>query len=308
VAEARAMAYRFPPLDALLVFEAAGRHLSFKMAANELGVTPSAVSHRIRALETQIGAPLFVRTRNVLALSKAGTAYLPRVRDAFEILAGATGSLPGRRPTGRLSVSVAPTFGARWLVPNLRHFSTKHPEIEVSIDTTYRQVEFLREGVDVGIRMGRGDWPDLYAVRLAQEELVPVCTPALAKSIRKPSDLDEATLLHVTNVSEDWQSWFGLAGIRPAGESRGLRFDTIHMATQAAARGLGVAMGRLPLVADELAAGTLVQVLGPPHRCATGYWFVAGRESLVRPEVVAFRNWLRGAFRGAAGHAPAKTG
>lgn len=302
------MAYRFPPLDALLVFEAAGRHLSFKAAAHELSVTPSAVSHRIGLLEARLGVRLFVRARNALALSKAGAAYLPRVREALEILSSATRSLPGRRATGRLSVSVAPTFGARWLVPNLRHFGAKHPEIEVSIDTTYRQVEFLREGVDVGIRMGRGDWPDLHAMRLANEELVPVCTPALAKKIRTPADLAKVTLLHVVNVSEDWDTWYGLAGTRPAGNARSLRFDTIHMATQAAARGLGVAMGRLPLVAEELAAGSLVQILGPPRRCSTAYWFVARRESLVRPEVVAFRNWLRGAFLGKGAHAPAKTG
>ncbi|MBI3507793.1 MAG: transcriptional regulator GcvA [Proteobacteria bacterium] len=297
------MAYRFPPLNALLVFEAAGRHLSFKKAALELNVTPSAVSHRIQMLEGQLGVRLFARARNGLSLSRVGMAYLPRVREALEILSTATEALPGRRPTGRLSVSVAPTFGARWLVPNLPQFGTKHPEIQVSIDTTHRQVDFLHEGVDVAIRMGRGDWPELYSIRLAQEELVPVCAPSLAATIRTPADLGKAALLHVDTVSDDWESWFALAGVPPTQGTRGLRFDTIHMATQAAARGLGIAVGRLPLVADELAAGTLVAVLGRPRRCATGYWFVAGRESMARPEVVAFRNWVRGEFRGQSARA-----
>jgi DNA-binding transcriptional LysR family regulator len=291
------MSQRFPPPNALIVFEAAGRLMSFKKAAAELGVTPSAVSHRIQSFEDQLGTKLFVRSNRGLALSHAGAAYLPRVREAFDILSAATAALPGRRPTGRLAVSVAPTFGARWLVPNLPRFGARHPGIEVSIDTTYRQVELLREGVDVAIRMGRGEWPDLYAMRLAQEELVPVCAPALAARIRTLADLESATLLHIVSVTDDWNSWLELSGHGPVDTSRGLRFDTIQMAMQAAASGLGVAMGRLPLAAAEIASGALVPVLGPPRRCGTGYWFVAPPGSMARPEVLAFRNWVRSEFR-----------
>jgi len=291
------MAYRLPPLNALRMFEAAGRHLSFKLAAEELNVTPSAVSHGIRSLEDWLGVSLFARARRGLVLTGAGAAYLPSVRHVLELLAKATEAVPGRRPSGRLAVSVAPSFGLRWLVPNLPRFSEKYPDIEVSLDTAHRHVEFPRDGIDLAIRMGRGNWPDLYAVCLAKEELVPVCAPALAATIRTPQDLGAATLLHVANVTEDWDSWCALADVHLENPRRGLRFDTIHMALEAAAQGLGVAIGRLPLIAADVAAGRLVPVLAPPRRCATAYWLVAGRESLARPEVVAFRNWIRDEFK-----------
>ncbi|HET8726084.1 MAG TPA: transcriptional regulator GcvA [Alphaproteobacteria bacterium] len=294
------MPYRLPPLNSLRLFETAGRHLSFKLAAAELNVTPSAVSHGIQSLENWLGVALFARGHRSLVLTGAGAAYLPRVRAALELLATATESVPGRRPSGRLSVSVAPTFGMRWLIPHLPRFSDRHPEIEVSLDTSHRQIEFPRDGIDLSIRMGRGDWPDLYATCLVVEELVPVCAPGLAETICAPADLAGQTLLHVTNVTEDWAAWARLAGVESLDFGRGLRFDTIHMALEAAAQGLGIAVGRLPLIAADLAAGRLAPVLGPPRRGRTGYWLTAGRDSLSRPEVVSFRNWICAELNGAA--------
>ena len=287
------MAYRLPPLNTLRLFEAAGRHLSFKLAAEELNLTPSAVSHGIQSLEAWLGVQLFARGNRSLILTGAGASYLPQIRHVLEQLAQATEAVPGRRPTGRLAISAAPSFGVRWLVPKLPRFSAKHPNIEVSLDTTQRQVDFPRDGIDVAIRMGRGNWPDLYAVCLVMEELIPVCAPALAKTIRTPQDLEAVPLLHVMSVTDDWREWSAMTGGGPSRSERGLRFDTIHMALEAAAQGLGVAIGRLPLVTADIEAGRLVPVLGPPRRCSTGYWLVAGRESLTRPEVTAFRNWIR---------------
>lgn len=295
------MPYRLPPLNSLRLFEAAGRHLSFKLAAEELNVTPSAVSHGIRSLEAWLGAALFARDHRGLALTEAGGAYLPRVREALERLATATEAVPGRRPTGRLSVSVAPSFGVRWLIPNLPRFSERHPDIEVSLDTTRRRIDFPRDGVDLAIRMGRGDWPDLYAHCLVVEELVPVCAPVLAETIGTAADLAGRTLLHVTSVTEDWAAWARLGGVDGLDLDRGQRFDTIDMALEAAAEGLGVAIGRLPLIAMDLAAGRLVSVLGPPRRAETAYWLVAGRESLARPEVVSFRDWICAELKEGAG-------
>lgn len=287
------MAYRLPPLNTLRLFEAAGRHLSFKLAAEELNVTPSAVSHGIQTLEEWLGATLFARGNRSLALTAAGISYLPRVRDALQQLASATEAVPGRRPTGRLSVSVAPTFGLRWLVPNLPRFKALHPDIDVTLYTSHQFVEFPRDGVDLGIRIGRGDWAGLYTLRLTTESLVPVCSPALAAGIRTAADLQGQTLLHVVNVSEDWATWAALAGVDGIDMQGGLRMDSFQMALEAAAQGLGVAIGRLPLIAEDLDCGRLVPVLGPPKPCDTAHWLVAGRDSLVRPEVVAFRNWIR---------------
>lgn len=288
------MAYRLPPLTTLRLFEAAGRHLSFKRAAEELHLTPSAVSHGIQTLEDWLGVTLFVRGNRTLALSDAGAAYLPQVQAALEALAGATDAVPGRRPSGRLRVSVAPTFALRWLIPRLPAFQERHPDISVSLDTAHRQLDFPRDGVDLGIRLGRGPWPALAAVKLLEEVLVPVCVPDLAARIHTVADLAAVPLLHVASVTEDWAAWLEASGNAGALDvSQGLRFDALHLAADAAARGLGVAVGRRPSVDPQIADGTLVAVLGPPVPARTAWWLVGSRESAERPEVAAFRTWLR---------------
>lgn len=294
------MAYRLPPLNTLRLFEAAGRHQSFKAAAEELHLTPSAVSHGIQTLEEWLGVELFLRGNRSLSLTPAGQAYLPRVRDALQALALATESVPGRAPSGRLSVSVAPTFALRWLIPRLPAFQERHPAITVALDTAHRVVEFPRDGIDAGIRLGRGDWPGLAALKLMEEDLVPVAAPALAARIACPADLAAVPLLHVADVSEDWTAWAEAAGLPPSalgdGLKRGLRLDAIHMAVDAAVRGLGVLIGRRPTVDPELASGQLVEVMGPRLRAKSAYWLVTARDSLRRPEVAAFRAWMRTEF------------
>jgi DNA-binding transcriptional LysR family regulator len=279
------------------LFEAAGRLLSFKLAAAELHVTPSALSHGIQTLEDWLGLALFTRGNRSLSLTEAGAAYLPQVRMALDLLAQASSGLPGQAVSTRLAISVAPSFGLHWLMPHLPRFQAAHPEIEIVIDTQHHAVEFPREGIDLAIRMGRGDWPGLTAIHLVQEQLVPVCAPALARNLRQPADLVAATLLQVADVGEDWASWFALAGLNPVQTTRSLTFDTIHMALEAAAQGLGVAMGRLPLAADDLAAGRLASLFGPPRPCATGYWLVAPPETQRRPAVKAFRHWIETELR-----------
>ena len=290
------MPYRLPPLSSLRLFEAAGRLLSFKLAAEEVGLTPSAVSHGIKGLEDWLGVALFARSPSGLALTGAGAAYLPRVRAALDALAAATDAVPGRRPSGRLSVSVAPSFGIRWLIPHLHRFNDRHPGIAVAVDTAHRRVDLPRDDVDLAIRMGLDTAPDA-AASLVGEALVPVAAPDLAAVVRTAADLAEQTLLHVTSVSEDWAAWARLADVDLPDGGRDLRFDTIDLALQAAAQGLGLAIGRLPLVADDLAAGRLVAVLGPPRPARTAYWLMAGQDALTRPEVAAFRDWICAEWR-----------
>lgn len=286
------MGYRLPPLSSMRLFEAAGRLLSFKSAAEDLNITPSAISHGVQALEEWLGVELFIRGNRSLTLTEAGEAYLPRVQAALDMLVRATEAVPGRKPTGRVAVSVPPTFGMRWLLPRLQRFNERHPSIEVTVDTSHRRVEFSRDGIDIAIRMGTGEWPGLLATCLVREKLVPVCAPRLAARIHTAADLHKTALLHVTRASEDWAAWGALAGVDVAYTSGGLRFDTIQMALEAAVNGLGVALGRLPLIEQDLEAKRLVQVLGPPRFCSTGYWLVMQRETILRPEVTAFRNWI----------------
>jgi LysR family glycine cleavage system transcriptional activator len=295
------VAYRLPPLSALRVFEAAARHLSFRAAADELLLTPSAVSRSVQSLEEWLGTPLFTRGSRSIALTEAGAAYLPQVRTALDILARATDAVPGHGRRGALSISAAPTFGLRWLVPRLRRFKARHPGIAITLDTALRQVEFPRDGIDLAIRMGTGPWPDLDAVHLVTESLVPVCAPSLAASIRDAGDLAGATLLHVTQVSQEWEYWAHARGITGLDTASGLRFDTVQYALNAAAEGLGIALGRRPLTDPDLASGTLVEVLGPAVPASSSYWLVCAPESLARPDVRAFRDWIRAELAPAKG-------
>jgi DNA-binding transcriptional LysR family regulator len=289
------MVYRLPPLNSLRLFEAAGRHLSFKTAAEELHLTPSAVSHGIRSLEDWLGVDLFTRHHRGLKLTAAGRAYLPSVRSALAQIATASETVPGRGPKRSLSISVAPSFGARWLIPNLPGFNQRHPEFEVWLDSAQRPVDFPRDNIDLAIRMGRGNWNGLQSDRLIQERLIPVCAPALAERVTDPSDLAEQRLIRVVNVTEDWPAWARLTGVEESllDLDNGPRFDNIGMALEAAAEGLGLAIGRLPLVEADLRAGRLQAVLGPPRRAETAYWLLSAPESLERPEVAAFRDWIR---------------
>lgn len=286
------MAYRLPPLNTLRFFEATGRLLSFKLAARELAVTPSAVSHGIQSLEDWLGTALFSRSSRGVALTEAGQAYLPAARQALTILAAASERIPGRPPRRRLSISVAPTFGTRLLLPRLAEFSRLHPGINVVIDTVHHHVEFPRDGVDVAIRLGHGDWPDLAATHLLTEELVPVCSPELRRKLGPQAPLCAAPLIHLTSASDDWPTWAAGAGWDLPNCRRGLMVDTIQIALDAAARGLGIAIGRLPLALPELETGKLERLCGPVVTARSAYWLVGTAETMAQAEIIAFRDWL----------------
>ncbi|WP_119460809.1 transcriptional regulator GcvA [Rhodospirillaceae bacterium SYSU D60014] len=288
------MALRLPPLNALRLFEAAGRHQSFKLAAEELHLTPSAVSHGIVSLERWLGVNLFDRGPRGISLTVAGQDYLPYVSEALSMIATGTQRLPSRRTDRRILVSVAPTFATNWLLPNLHKFHKQHPPIVVSIDTARRQLDFPTDGVDLAIRMGRGPWPGLASVKLMQEWLVPVCSPTYLSTLGADgaARLAGVTLLHVVSATEDWAAWLEAAGIGDVDLSRGFQFDTARIAFDAAASGLGIAIGRKPLVDRDLASGRLVRALDPVVPAATAYWLVSSEAAENRPEIAAFKRWL----------------
>lgn len=288
------MAYRLPPMSGLRLFEAAARHLSFKRAAEELNITPSAVSHGVHGLEDSLGAELFHRGVRGLVLTPAGVAYAEAVTQALTIMALATERVPGRRPTGTLSVSSAPTFANRWLLPRLGRFRRAHPDIRVSLDTSHRLVEFPLDGKDLAIRLAPRESADKAWTHLVQERLFPVCAPALLAAAGAAAGglFSRAPLIRVTAISEDWDDWFAAAGVPQPGGEGSLHVDTVQMAFEAAAQGLGIALGRSPLVDDDLAQGRLVQAAGPSVASKLGYWLVGADGSFDRPETKAFRRWL----------------
>ncbi len=291
------MSTLLPSLNALQMFEAAARHLSFTLAARELNVTQTAVSHQIRRLEEQLGVALFVRRNRRLALTREAEEYVPAIRTAFEDMRQATGRLRRFRPDSVLTVSTTMSLAAKWLVPRLGGFQEANPGIEVRISTTMRLVDFRGEGIDVAIRFGHGGWPGLRADWLMAEDIFPVCSPALLPRLRAPADLAQHTLLHVDTRRDEWQLWLTAAGVPAALAARpSLSFDQRLMALQAAMDGLGVALGYERIMEADLAAGRLVAPFTGVRfsERPAGYYIVAPKETAEMPKIARFRDWLMG--------------
>jgi LysR family glycine cleavage system transcriptional activator len=292
------MANRLPPLNALRTFEAAARHLSFTRAAEELFVTQAAVSHQIKSLEEHLGIALFRRLNRRLILTDHGQMLLPAVRRAFDELVAGVERLREQCCAGTLTISTTPSMGANWLASRLGRFQALYPEFEIRLSATQRLVDFAREGVDCGIRSGFGDWPGLRAERMfGTMSLVPVCSPALVdgqKPLREPADLAHHTLLHALDDMEAWRHWLRAAGVGGIDPMRGLKFDSIPLALQAAISGAGVAITRDEFVAEDLAVARLVKPFdfGLPTEFA--YYFVAPELTWDQPKIQAFREWLFG--------------
>lgn len=290
------MSRRLPPLNALRAFEAAARHRSFARAAEELHVTPAAISQQVKQLEEHLGVSLFRRGK-VLALSETAGIALPLLSTAFDGLENAAARLRAERHDGPLVVSVPPAFAARWLVPRLDDFHSRYPDIELRLLATRRLVEFAVEDVDVALRFGAGPYPGLHSERLMTEVIVPVAAPTVAASIRHPADLLNCTLLHDDShewdpAFPDWDTWLAALGVTAEAPLRIRHYGDINLVIQAAATGLGVALAWHSLVAEELRGGRLVRLLDRTLPTEHGYHLVAPHNRLQVPKVAAFREWL----------------
>ncbi|MZR32431.1 transcriptional regulator GcvA [Sneathiella litorea] len=287
---------RLPPLKALRSFEAAARHLSFSKAAEELFVTPAAVSHQIKALEDWLGVTLFKRLNRAVILTNEGQNYLVGVRNGLETISSATEKIMQQDVSGALHVDTLPSFASRWLLPRLRLFREAHPDIDVRLSASDHLTDFNREDVDVVIRYGHGNYPGLRVDKILTEEVMfPVCSPSLLEGenpLRTPADLKYHTLLH-DDMRIDWQAWLAMAGVMDVDPKRGPSFNDSSMLLTAAMEGQGVALGRSTLAADDLIAGRLVQPFDvQPMRADHAYYIVCPEEVSDRPRIVAFRNWI----------------
>jgi LysR family glycine cleavage system transcriptional activator len=292
------MTARLPSLNGLRAFEAAARHLSFTVAAAELNVTQTAISHQIRRLEEELGVRLFVRQNRALALTPEARDYLPGVRAAFNDLRLATDRLLRRDNDHVLTVSTLASLAAKWLLPRLSAFQEAHPGIDVHITTSTALVDFQRDDVDAAIRYGRGQWPGVRSDWLMADQLFPVCSPALLtgnRPLRSPEDLAHQTLLHTSagGYGDDWRLWLTAAGL-PADVSKqpGLTFDLILVTVQAAIDGIGVAMGRTSYVEADIAKGRLVVPFKITLPADAGFYLVSPQAKPDAPKLAAFRQWL----------------
>ncbi|NQW01019.1 MAG: transcriptional regulator GcvA [Rhodospirillales bacterium] len=288
------MARRLPPLNALKAFEATARHLSFTKAADELFVTQAAVSHQIKTLETFLGLALFKRLNRSLMLTDEGQILFPAMSEALELIMLTTDRLHRHQQSGMLNVATMDSLAANWLVPRLGRFRRANPDIDVRVSTSDQLVDYARDGIDLGIRYGRGDWPGMYVTHLMTEEVFPVCSPKLLAEgppLNTPNDLKHYTLLH-DDMREDWRMWLMAVGATEVNPTRGPGFKHSNFVYQAAVVGDGVALGRSVLVADELEQGRLVKVLDFALPANYAYWIVSPRAATDNPKVKLFRDWL----------------
>jgi len=289
------MTHRIPPLNALRAFEAACRHRSFTRAAAELNLTQGAISHRIRGLEDSLGAALFHRVGRQVVPTEAGAAYAPIVRAAFDLLAEGGERLFSRDSLGPLTLTLQPAFAMFWLIPRLGDFQRHHPDVEVRLDTTLREIDLAREDIDIGIRYGRGDWAGLKAERLFAYDMIPVCGPSLLKGpapLDRPADLVHHTLLHAATDLADWRLWLRAAGVEGVDPERGPTFDSTSLALTAAGAGLGLAIAPHAFVKDDLEDGWLVAPFAVTFAATDAFYLVYPPAIAAQPRFVAFRDWL----------------
>ena len=303
---------RLPPLNALRAFEAAARHLSFKNAANELHVTPGAVSHQVKLLEHHLGVALFRRLTRALELTAEGHAMLPKVREGLASLSEAVEAVRSRGKADALTVIAPPNFAARWLVPRLARFTQTRPNLDLHIasrpnmidgreDSAVAAVPDARADAPLAmVRFGDGRYPGSHVDEIFSAVYVPVCSPKLLRGehgLRKPADLRHHILLHDDTVLEEgarpsWSDWLASVGVTDVDAARGPHFSDASLAFEAALEGMGVALAMKPLVGTEIEAGRLVVPFNIAAPASYSYYLVTPEGSAKGSAVAEFRDWL----------------
>jgi LysR family transcriptional regulator, glycine cleavage system transcriptional activator len=296
-----------PPLNALRAFEAVAKRMSFTKAADDLGVTPGAISQQIKLLEDWVTQPLFRRLGRTIELTDAARAALPALREAFERLDDAARimKMPLRRE--RVSVSAAPSFASKWLVPRIDRFQRANPGVQVWVSADMSLVDFGFADVDLAVRYGPGNYEGVTVEKLMNEEVLVVCSPALlagSKPLASPADLAGHTLLHDASPDNDptcpdWTMWLAARGV-PADGNQGLRFNQSSLVIEAAASGQGVALAKHVLAADDLRTGRLIAPFAntpapvSPDPVSFAYWLVRPKGRTLTPALRNFLDWMKG--------------
>ena len=291
---------RLPPLNALRAFEAAARHESFSKAADELNLTPSALSHQVRHLEELLNVPLFERRARRVVLTDAGGRMLPALTEGFDRLQDGVRRALAVTPDDILVVSTGPSFAAKWLAPRIYKFVEAHPQIELRIAASMTLANFIEDGAEVALRFGPGIYPGLHVQPLFEDYTLPLASPALADGdppLNAPADLAHHTLLHDSTMAgfpgaPTWADWLKAAGVTGVDGTKGLRFTHEDHAIDATIEGAGVMLGRLSLSARDLKLGRLVAPFDLKLKTRYTQWFCCPPEMLEKEKVQVFRNWL----------------
>ena len=283
-----------PPLLALRAFEAVARHLSFIKAANELSVTQSALSHQVHKLEQHLGKPLFIRRTRAIDLTADGQRYYADIRPALDTLAAATRAQKTTPATTVLRVGLLASFATLWLAPRLAGFLNRYPHIQVELLPAIQLANVAAAEVDLAIRYGKGDWPDVHASRLMPEVISPVCSPAF-----KAGQLHNGALLMATSHRPfEWTDWCAHYHVDLEHHPRVMLHD-YNIVVEAAVAGQGIAMGRHRLIERKLQEGSLVEAFDrPPYHSEIGYWLIAPKGP-TSDAAECFSQWLKDACRDA---------
>ena len=272
------------------------RRGSFNAAASELNLTPSAVSHRIRALEDVLRVPLFERTHRRVTLTRDGARYAEAVADALSILRAATRRLSASRTDAPLAMTLSPAFALRWLLPRLARFQQRHPEIELRFVSTSDLHDFRSGDLDLAVRYGRGDWPGLEAEWLMALDATAVCTPQVAVTgppLNAPGDVAHRVRIHVGNRPDDWRMWLLAAGVEGVDPTAGPVFESVPVALEAALNHIGMVIADRQILDRDLAEGRLVEPFDVHMPSSAGYYLVHPPGSAEEPRIRAFREWVR---------------
>ena len=275
--------------------------MSFSKAADELHVTPAAVSHQIHALEQDLGVRLFHRLNRSIELTASARILLPGLTEAFAGIQSSVKRLRAHNDTGTLTVTASPSFAAKWLVLRLHRFQEQCLEVDVRISATDEVVDLTRGDFDIAIRYGTGRYPGLKVELLLKNEVFPACSPQLLTTgppLRIPEDLPAHALIHDQAVERDplvptWAMWLKAAGVKGVPATAGLSFNNMHLALDAAIAGHGVVLAQSTIAAADLAAGRLVRLFSLALPDQFAYYIVTAPGALERPKVRAFRDWLR---------------
>ncbi|RED52364.1 transcriptional regulator GcvA [Aestuariispira insulae] len=294
------MSKSLPPLNGLKAFEATARHMSFTRAAEELNVTPAAVSHQVKGLEEFLGIVLFRRMNRAVELTEAGKLCFPGIQEGFETLKRSVGLLYPDPEDKILVVSSGPAFAAKWLAPRLYRFIEKHPEYDARISANLNRSTFGVGGVDIAIRFGDGNYPEEHVERFLDDRMTPMCAPSLLsgdKPLKRPEDLVNHTLIHDDSLFKMigepyWKSWLDEMGIEDVDPSRGPRFNHADHALDAAIAGSGVVLGRTSIAGPDLRAGRLVAPFDLWMETTRAFHFVCEKSAIHLPKIQAFRSWL----------------
>jgi LysR family glycine cleavage system transcriptional activator len=298
------------PFSALRIFESAARHLSFKHAAEELFITPAAVSQQIKTLEHQLGVKLFNRHSRGLSLTEEATAGLPNLKVGFDKLIESANQIRGMKEDSNLTVWMAPSFAAKWLIPRLHRFYKQYPGIDLNISADRSLIDsrtskrfipaenFKRDNVDIAIRFGKGDYPGCHVIKLFSVDAIPLCSPKLLSGkhpLNSPGDLRFHTLLHDATPYEgrpDWATWLEAAHVTNVDSNHGAHFNNVNLALTAAIEGQGVVLSLKALASEDIAAGRLVIPFNLSLPLEYAYYLITLEERNDDARIGAFRDWL----------------